>query len=283
VVGILGSSHIEAPLELGVAVREVAFSPDQQHAIVASPDASEALVVNLEEPSRSWAIAGVPSSVSSIRISEDGKSAALFDTESNKLILVNGLPGSPKISNVVAVALEGHPLRSLAISPDGSVVLLAFAGETADSVYSWTPPAGLHFVTDANKVSDLVFISDDAVLADAGSNEVFLLRSIRDQAAPLLIADSRDGLEQPSALSISSRNEIFIGSGHAILVMDAAGHALRRVECGCTVTRMAPMRESALQLTDSIDDPVFVLDGGRVPEQILFIPALSRSTPAGGQ
>jgi len=82
-------------------------------------------------------------------------------------------------------------------------------------------------------------------------------------------------VEGPSFLSISSRNEIYIGVAEAVLVMDATGHLLRRVPCGCTITTMTPLRDAALQLTDQLDRPLWVLDTRTDPERILFVPALS--------
>ena len=272
IVGILGSSRIEAPLDLGFPVREAAFLPDQVHAIVASSEILNALVLNLEEPSRSRSIAGATSSASMIRISRNGTSAGLYDSEKNELLLVGDLPSAPVVRATVDLSFERHVLRGYAISNDGAVALLAFAGGESDTVYSWTSSTGPRFVTNSAKVSDLAFIDDDAVLADAGSNQVFLLRSVQDQASPVLIADSHDGVEGPTFLSISSRNEIYIGSTHAVLVLDATGHKLRSIECNCTVTTMAPLRESAIRLTDELNQPVFVLDGRRSPSRCCSSP-----------
>jgi len=273
IVGILGSSRIEAPLDLGLSIREAAFLPDQEHAIVSSSNVADALVLDLEKPLDSRRLIGASSSVSLIRINRDGTSAGLYDAEKNRLLLVGGLPSAPVVRATIDLSFKDHFLRNYAISNDGTVALLAFAEEEFDEVYSWTSSAGLRFVTNATKVSALAFIDDDAVLADA-ANQVFLLRSVQDQASPVLIADSQDGLDRPALLSISSRNEIYIGISSAVLVLDATGHRLRSIECNCTITTMAPMREAAIRLTEGLDQPTFVLDGRRTPEQVLFIPAL---------
>ena len=96
----------------------------------------------------------------------------------------------------------------------------------------------------------------------------------------MLVADSKDGITQPGAIAVSSRNEIYIGVADAVLVMDATGHRLRTAACGCTITTMMPLRDAAFQLTDRLDHPVWVLDTRTDPERVLFIPALSAETPA---
>jgi hypothetical protein len=275
IVGILGNSRIGAPIDLGLPVHDAAFLADQKHAIVVTPQAAEALVVDLEEPSRAVSIAGSTSSISMIRASADGKSAALYAPQRNQLLVVSGMPGTPAVSRTIDVSRDDAALKRFAISNDGTSALLAFRGVEADMLYSWDSTTGLRFVTGASRISDIAFIGADAVVTDAGADQVFLIRGVRDQASPMLIADAKDGIKEPAAVSISIRNEIYIGSADTVLVMDANGHLLRRAGCGCTVTTMVPLRDAAIRLTDQLDLPVLVLDGRTDPERVLFIPALS--------
>jgi hypothetical protein len=278
IVGILGNSRIEAPIDLGLSVSDAAFLPDQKRAIVASAEVAEALVIDLEEPSRSLRIAGAPSSVSAMRMSRNGANAGFYYSENNQLLIINGLPTAPAVHHTVDVSFAGLPLTRFAVADDGAIALFAFHGEESDIVYSWTSSAGPRFVTTASRVADMIFMGVDALIADSGADQVVLIRNVRDQASPLLVADSRDGLSEPVALSVSSRNEIYIGTANEVLVMDATGHMLRKTVCSCAVTAMAPLQESALRLTDQLDQPLFVLDGESVPERILFVPALSVET-----
>ena len=86
-------------------------------------------------------------------------------------------------------------------------------------LYTWEPTTGRRFVTGAARIADIAFVGADAVVTDAGSDQVLLIRGVRDQAAPALVADLRDGVNRPGAIAVSSRNEIYIGVAEAVLVM----------------------------------------------------------------
>jgi len=275
VVGIPGNSRIGSPIDFGVPVSDVAFLGDQQYAVVVSPQEAEALFVDLEDPAHVQHIAGVSSSISSIRASADGTKAALYDSHSGQIFVVGGIPTALTVLRTIDVSLEGTGLTRFAITNDGMSALLAYRGEESDTLYTWEPTTGRRFVTGAARIADIAFVGADAVVTDSGSDQVLLIRGVRDQAAPALVADFRDGVNQPGAIAVSSRNEIYIGVAEAVLVMDATGHLLRRVPCGCTITTMTPLRDAALQLTDQLDRPLWVLDTRTDPERILFVPALS--------
>jgi hypothetical protein len=272
IVGILGSAMVQAPLDLGVAVSDAQFLPDHKYAIVASPETAEALVVDLEDPGHSVPIAGASSAVSRIRLSRDGTKAALYYSKDNRLLVISGLPTAPVLTNSIDISMEGSVLRSFAIADDG-VALLAFHTEDSDRVYIWTS-GGLRFVTTASSLSDMAFMDQDAVIADVGSDQVFLIRSVRDQASPALIAGPTDGISGPAALSVSRRNEIYVGGGQDVLVFDATGHLLRKTSCACTITTLTPIGEFGLRLTSPLHDPLMVLDSAPTPARILFVPAL---------
>jgi hypothetical protein len=278
IVGIAGSSRIEAPLELGLSVRLAAFLRDQIHAIIASSQEADVVVIDLRQPSQLRRIERAPSSVAVIRTSRDGRAAALYYPQKNQLLVVDGLPATPAVRSIVDLTFSNLPLRRFAISDDGAVTLLAFSGEESDVLYEWTPAAGPRFVTTASRVSDMIFLDDDAVIADSGSDQIVVIRGVAGAARPVLLADAGNGISDPAALSLSTRNEIYVGNGDGVLVMNASGHILRRLDCGCTVTTMMPLEQSAIRLTDQFDKPIYILDGSFTPERILFVPALIEQT-----
>jgi len=68
--------------------------------------------------------------------------------------------------------------------------LLAYRGEESDTLYTWEPTTGRRFVTGAARIADIAFVGADAVVTDSGSDQVLLIRGVRDQAAPAVVADS---------------------------------------------------------------------------------------------
>jgi hypothetical protein len=274
IAGIIGNSRIGAALPLTLEIDKVAFLPDHRHAIVGSNDNLEVLVLDLQG-TKSVPIAGAPSSLTEIRMSPDGSAAALYYSTDKKVLVVVGLPTSPAIQATIDVSFAESPLRRFAVSNNGSVALLHFSLPEQDSLYTWTVASGPRYLMAASRVSDMRFISDDAVILDSGNDQALLIRNVREQATPALIADSRDGLSDPIGIATSSRGEIYIGgSTGTILVLDSMGHILKAVHCGCAISTMTALANSAVLLTDRINQPLFVLDGSE-SDQILFIPALS--------
>jgi hypothetical protein len=276
ITGIPGNSRIDTPINLNFPVANAAFLPDERHALVDSPEFPETLVVDLAERSHS-AISGAPSSSSAIRTSSDGTKAALHYPSSHHLLVVGGLPSAPAVQSTIDLSSQ-PPLTRFAVSNDGATALLAFRGDESDELFRWTRSGGLTLVATASRISDVVFADGDAVFADSRSNEVVLLRNVREQVSLTVIANSSDEILQPAALSVSSRSEIYVGTPDSVFVMDRFNHSFRKLSCDCTVSMLGRLHDSTFRLTDDLYRPIFILDGRTTPERILFVPALSVET-----
>src|SRR5688572_11901093 len=260
VTGVAGNSRIGARIALPFGIDQVAFLQDQRHAIVSSADQAEVLILDLKTL-RSTPIGGAPSSITSMQTGSSGITAAIHYGSANKIHLVNGLPANPHVFATIDLSYTGDRLRQFAFSSDGAVGLLAFSSADKDSLYSWSADRGFRFVTTASRVADLAFSGEDAVVADSGSDQILLIRNVREQASPALVADSREGISQPMALSVSSQNEIYIGNGSGeVVVLDSAGRFLRRLACGCSIRAVTSLSGETLQLTDDLERPLFILD-----------------------
>ena len=274
ITGIPGSSTIGAPIPLAVPTETLVFLPDQRHAIVGSSERPETFVLDLRELTE-VPIRGTSSAVTAMRISPRGSAAALYYAAANKVLVVTGLPEAPVIRATIDISFSDDPLRHFAVADDGTTALLSFSLAEHDSVYAWTASTGPHHVSTASTVSDMTFLNEDAVVVDSGKKQALLIRNVRQQAVPALIASAEDGLSQPVAAFISSRNEIYIGdSSGIVLVLDSTGHILRKAHCSCTITTMVSLANSAVRLTDRSDQPMFIMDGSEF-DRFLFVPALS--------
>lgn len=283
IVGIPGSSSLGAPLALPISIDKIAILSDQQHAIVGSPVDTDALVLDLKEL-RTLPINGASSSsITEIRTSPGGSVAGLFYAAAKRIVIVGGLPDTPVVRATIDISFVKDPLRRFAIADDATA-LLDFSSDEQDTLYSWSVSAGPRYVSRASRISDMTFLGDDAVYLDAGNQQALLIRNVREQVAPAVIADSGDGLSDPVAVFVSARSEIYIGDSEGgILVLDSTGHLLRRTRCNCAITTMTPLAKAALRLTDRIDHPIYVLDGSDA-DRIVFIPALpSEEVQGGGQ
>ena len=82
-------------------------------------------------------------------------------------------------------------------------------------------------------------------------------------------------MSDPVAVTVSRRGEFYVanaGSG-IVMVFDSSGRLLRRQDCRCSISGMAPLRDSVFRLTDRIDLPIILLDANTPEDRIFFIPA----------
>lgn len=281
IVGIPGNSRIDRPLDLGFSLRLVEILPGHRHIIAASPDVPNPIVVDLQNRSIVIGIDGAPSDMSSIRTSADGRSAAFYYQSKRSLLIVGGLPETPVIQDTIDLSFVDHSLSRYSITDDGKVALLAFSDEQQDFLYRWEKGGGRQFLATSGKVADMTFIGNDVVVADA-SGPVVIFRNIQEQTKPTLVADSREGLSQPVAVSISKRNEILVADAGArtVFILDANGQLLRSLPCGCLPSGLWRLGDYTYQLTDRLDQPVILFDDSSVTPRILFVPAFSSAVEA---
>jgi len=281
IAGIPGNARLDAPLALSMSVEKAALLPDQWHAIVASADLDGVVVVDLREL-KTLPISGTSSSVSEIRVSPGGSTAALFYAAARKVVVVSGLPDMPVNQATIDISVPSGTLKQFAVADDGTT-LLSFTSPDAEQLYRWSEVAGLQYVANTSRISSMTFLGPDAVYADAGSDQAFRIPNVRETSVPTLVADSGDGVSNPVAVYGSVRNEILIGNaGGLLLVLNASGHPIRSFHCHCEITTFAPLAKSALLLTDRIDQPLYVLDSSN--DQVFFIPALRKDVePGAGQ
>ncbi|HLQ78951.1 MAG TPA: hypothetical protein VK210_16450, partial [Terriglobia bacterium] len=126
IVGVAGSSRIDAPLALPITIESAAFLPDHRHAIVSSRDSSTLMVFDLLEI-KGTPIFGARSSITSLEMSSDGKTVALYYADSRNLLIVGGLPAAPVILGSIDTSFVSATLSQFAISDDGGAALLGFS------------------------------------------------------------------------------------------------------------------------------------------------------------
>ena len=165
---------------------------------------------------------------------------------------------------------------AFAISDDAEAVLLGFSDGDFGSLYL-LGKEGVRFVSRLGRVSAISFSNNsrDAFVADQSNNEVVLMRDVWGERS--VVASERDGLSQPSAVSVSDKGRVFIansGTG-TIVVLDSPSGAPLLISCGCGFSGLHPMKEnSVFRLTEPGDGPVLILDGAIKEPRIYFIQAV---------
>jgi|GEM_PF-1984445 len=285
IAGIPGNAWVGAPVETPFPLAFAAALPGSAHAIASSESGSQLLVVGLENTA-ARAIEGAGANPSSVALSSRGSSAALYYAETGSVALIHGLPEGPAVRARIDVSqIEGR-LSRMAISDDGTLAAFVFSHEDHDALYVWAssspPHAPLRLVTESARIAAIALLGDEVIVADRGVNEVFAVRDVRGEAARVFLAGAREGVASPAGLSVSTRNEIYVGNAESstVMILEAGGRLLRTLQCECAVTTVAPLRDSVFRLTDNLDRPIFLLDAAGDEDQIVFVPAAAPQSEA---
>ena len=272
VKGILGSATIGERLDTGISPTfMVTLGPG--HAIAVTKDGIEVLTLSVDAARITrLPIPGLSGNASLVSVSLQATTAALYDAGAKQIQVVTGLPKEPRYRS--AFPTKGA-VGQMAVNDDGTLVVYSVAAVEGDLLYAWSAESGsARFVTTAASVSGIALTqSGDAVVTDRGANEVFAIFDAGGGAVRRLLADVREGVSEPVGI-IAYSNRIYVANAGTagVIVLDQNGHYLKSQSCNCSLSGLAPMRESVFRLTDRMDQTIFLLDASSTEERIVFVP-----------
>src|SRR5262249_37420400 len=142
------------------------------------------------------------------------------------------------------------------------------------------PDADPRLVGNVGSVSSIRFSAagDLAVFADRGWNQIILLQDLATTATPIQLATSVDGVADPVGIALLRDGRVaFVANAGAGTVTGAglAGGAAKNFACIWGVNGMLPLiGYSLFVLTDRIDQPIMVFDGGSEEPRFLIFPPI---------
>jgi hypothetical protein len=278
--GIMGSATVGEPVALGFAVSQV-LTLDARHVIASTDSSPELLTVDLEvNPVVARAISGGQANPSQAAASLQGTSAAFYYAEAQQVLVVTGLPRNPAASHRVDLSRLGKPLTHMAVSNDGTLLVVALDDGGSEALYGWTASSdSARFLTAAVSIGGMAITGNGAaIVADRGADEVFAIWDAGGPAIRQFLAGNSDGVSSPAGV-VWNNNRIYIGNtGSAtVTVLDSDGRYLETHSCSCTLSGVYPMRDSVFRLTDRIDRTIFLLDASSAEERIVFVPPAQRT------
>jgi hypothetical protein len=246
---------------------------DARHAVASTDSSPELVALRLDGEPSATTIAGVPVNPSRSAASFSGTAAAFYYAGAKEIRIVVGLPGEPRHAGSLAVE---NPLTQLAVSNDGNLLVYAVREAEAEVIYSWTGLSGSpRFLTSAASVSALALTRNgDAIVTDRGASEVFAIWDAGGGAVRKLLADSTDGVSDPTGVGVSSGNRIYVTNegSSTLMVFEPSGRLLKSLHCNCATSGVSLLRESVFRLTDGIAQTIYLLDASSAEERILFVP-----------
>jgi len=284
--GIPGATHLGGPLALGFPVSQAVFSSRGDFGVVVATEGGAVYRVSI-----AGGVVELTQIAGAIRPSRLAVNAAdtavlLYSAEPRRVQVVRGAAAGPVVELpglsgiVTALALDGGGREALlGVSEGGRGALLRISlpdqGDAGETRIGEARAVGLF----AEPLAVALLNRDrDAVVADAGSNRVFLLRDFAGEAAQEALLAERDGVAQPVGVEASADGRrIYVANGAgsgSVLVLDLE---TRTLEIRATLEG-APTRLDRLQgrqsflLNEPGEAPLLILDHTENPE-VYFVPA----------
>jgi hypothetical protein len=278
--GTPGSSQMGEVVNLGKELVHAQPSPTQEYVLAVAVTA-ELLLVDLRNGIGALSIRpldGLGDGTPQFAFSSQGRAAALLLADRNSLTILTGLPDSPTVGGRVDLTSTGATPERMALSDDGSLVVLSVPEGETSRLYAYTQAAGLQAVGLVGRVAALRILANgqDVVVADSSTNEVFLIRGLQGAAHQVLLASQQDGIANPVALAISrDSQQLFVanaGTG-TVAAFSLEGGAPVVTPCDCIPATLEPLEgNSVFRLTELSNTPLLMLEASPAGNRVLFVP-----------
>lgn len=279
ILGVPGASRLGDPLSLEVNLVFAEISPKQDYVLGVTEDDGKLVLVTFGETAQPVSVQKIESvglGASRITLSREGKSAAVLFPESQRLRILTGLPGDLQVAEEIDLRPAGLP-EALALDDEGKLVVLSVSENQGSRISLHSSESGFQSLGVFGEVSALKFSTGRQVLvADRASQEVILIRDVRDATQQIRIAGREDGIHDPVALDFSKdQKRVFVanaGSG-TVAALDLGGAPATLTACQCTPTTLGRLEGDAVfRLTELSEKPLLMLEAGANETRVLFVP-----------
>ena len=273
IVGVAGASRVAEEIDFGVVLGSAAVAPAGAYGIGVVAETGQVLVLDLADESVT-VVSNASPHPNRILFSPSGAVAALYYRSGGQLSVVRDPTGSPAVDDALTVSGPGV-VTALAVADSGDIALAAFSSDEGAAVYSLTS-SGSQFVTQATQVVDLRFSpnSHDALITDAGADEVILVTNVGESSSVRVVADSESGLTSPITAASIDGETAYVLSADGVAKLDLATGAAEPVDCHCKPSGLGAVgRDSRFHLTGNQPGVIALLDGSGDEDAIVLVPA----------
>jgi hypothetical protein len=188
-------------------------------------------------------------------VSEDGSAllAAIPEGDSTAVYHLSAAPG-PRQADLSAESADEFPATPAESS----------AGAPARRLAVFATVSALEFMGE----------SLDALVADAGSNAVYLMQDATGSAQSVLLGSERDGLAKPSWVRALDSRRVLVANRESgnITILYRDGASPSSIPCDCSLTGLSPLGGAVFRLTEPSSEPLLLLDAGGLEPRIVVVP-----------
>jgi DNA-binding beta-propeller fold protein YncE len=279
ILGVAGASILDQNFDFGIEVRNAVISVDHDYALVERADDAKIILSKLRENVFPLELPGLHTGPSLIAISPSGTAAAFLNRTTGFLQTFRGMPDSAEMVYEFDTSVVPGERTALAVNDDGNIALIKSADADAGSNTAWVTFAnGALWAIPSANVSSIAFLPrrSDAIVADAGTQEVFLVSDLNGAAnrIPLISLNRAAGIPADVATSQDGRLVFVVSAGsQEVTIVDVDTHISTVVDCSCSPTRPERLKGNAIFLLDRPPaDLLHVLDLSGSEPRVLVIP-----------
>lgn len=280
ILGILGAATLGRPVLPAAGFASIVLSPRRDYALALTERERRLVILRNLSASPAAARLDVPPGASRIVLSPSGDAAALYYPEA-RVVVLTGLPDSPSAAWRLALPDLGAGLAALVVSDGGAAVLAATAGEPS-SILLFAPDVEYRPLQLVAGAPSLAFLSNslDAVIGDGASNQIFVVRGVKDAAGITQIGGPAEGVSRPVAVAAADGNRrVLVANSEpgGVVSLGLDGEEPLAIPCSCTPTILERLAGgAAFRLSDTGEGPVWLLDTGSSPPRTVFVPGRPR-------
>jgi hypothetical protein len=202
--GIPRASVMGDPLPFAMDAQTASFSASGQFALVTDNQRRLVLIQGFAGGLPSvQPIGGAISSVDLMVLNGSG-SAVVYSSATGQIQFLSGLPDNPAASTPGSLSSAPGAITALAIAVGGNSALAAYSDGTYGGVYEIANASGAapQSIASAYQPSAVAYVNNDqdAVLADAFTNEIDLIQGVHGNRTRNVLVSARDGVQNPIAL-----------------------------------------------------------------------------------
>jgi WD40 repeat protein len=287
--GVPGASLIGDSIDLGSSVSSIAASPKQDFLVFVGGSTKSARIW-MHDTQVISAVSGVVDGAAKVVLSPEGTSAAFYYADINRIHVVSGLPEASSTSMDVDLSALMNPLRSLAVSDDGALLLASesfVSGNAAPAVVVFNSKGAIARIPLSSSATAITFLSNSHDVLLSATSESVLIRDAAVQGSRIALS-----AEANSAVGIIASTDgaraLFANpdSGTvSIFSLNSAGSPPAVINCSCVPTGIARTSNASIyRLTEDAGVPVSLLDlSSNQPRVLVTPPLVAVENPQGNQ
>ncbi len=284
ILGLPGGAVLGAPVVLPFTLKRavvassgflVGVAPSGQVVVVTTLDGAEPAITPIDQ---------VDANPDQVVLNQSATAVVLSWRDSAKVQVIRGLPGNPEVS--AAMDLSQLPGDVLAVATDstGADLLVGVSRQGSGGVYLVRvsrDSVAVKFLGPAVRPVAVQFLhaGRDAVIADQGANQVFLIKDVAGAAEQRILASAIDGLHAPAMLA-ASEDKDYVLAGNAdgdhlfvVSLQNDFASTVQAVDLPGAATQLTRLAGPHLYLLSQVSSsPQYVFDNSQQP-RTYFVPA----------